>query len=698
MTARDTTHDAGQLLRADLGMLMPSPTNPRKSFPLLALQELADSIKAMGVMSPIIVRPIPHRYREQAPGAELEIIAGERRWRAAAMAGLSDIPILLREDLDDAAAECLQVIENLQREDLNAIDEATGYARLRDQGMSVPQIAERIGKAPSAIYAALKLCTLVDEAKDAVRDGRLDATMATLIARIPVPSIQLEALQIVLTPDEHTGERISYRRAKALLAQKTTINLAKAVFDTADGTLLPEAGACTACPDRLGNQDECPTGSENVCTRPPCHEAKRQAHNVRLLALPDDTPRVDIPKMPGTSGPTNWTDYDAAGYRLLNSTWNADSQRRTYAAWLADNNEQVPTAIHVDPSTGNAHAIAKKSDLAAAIDRITAAYQAEAGEQQGLDVATTQPDTHSAGREDTAERAGARADAVARSQANQTRAKGDAPKAQAEHNPLQLQYAQYRAALEQAILANPPLMLAGHLLIAVAGALQGRSNYGMTESEAMQVLLSSAVKHTRTYALEGTNTDHVTLESIASLVGIDHYALINEHVPTPEGCARPNVHGVYPAQGRVSKKAQQHFAEIYYANTEGGWRAAHILSTKAGEAGGPIAGFQPAATTKEEAIALEAKALYQALEKRAGDIPGKALSELKDWAADLAKSGGVALNTESAPSAGQTLKYRHPETPALTWSGRGKKPEWVLDWIKKGGSLDALSTDKPEAA
>lgn len=697
MTARDP-HDAGQLLRADLGMLMPSPTNPRKSFPVAALQELADSIKAMGVMQPIVVRPIPHRYRELAPGAELEIIAGERRWRASAIAGLSDIPILLRKDLDDVAVECLQVIENLQREDLNAIDEASGYARLRDQGMSVPEIAARIGKAPSAIYAALKLCTLIDEAKDAVRDGRLDATLATLIARIPVPSIQAEALQIVLTPDEHTGERISYRRAKALLAQKTTINLAKAVFDTADASLLPEAGACTVCPDRLGNQDECPAGSENVCTRPPCHEAKRQAHNVRLLALPDDTPRVDIPKMPGTTGPTNWTDYDAAGYRMLNSIWNADSQRRTYAAWLADNAEQVPIAIHVDPATGNAYAIAKKSDLAAALDRITAAHQAEAGEQQGLDVATIQPETPSTDRDDKADPAGTQADVVARIRANQARAKGDAPKDQAEHNPLQLQYAQYRAALEQAILANPPLMLAGHLLIAVAGALQGRSNYGMTEGEAMQVLLNSAIKHTRMFALEGTNPDHVTLESIASLVGVDHYALINEHVPTPEGCARPNVHGVYPAQGRVSKKAQQHLAEIYYANTAGGWRAAHILSTKAGAAGGPIAGFQPASSTKEEAIAIEAKALYQALEKRAGDIPGKALSELKDWAADLASAGGVALNTEPLPSTSQTVKYRHPDNSDLTWSGRGKKPEWVLDWVKKGGPLDDLSTDKPEAA
>lgn len=633
MTARDP-HDTGQLLRADLGMLMPSPTNPRKSFPVAALQELADSIKAMGVMQPIVVRPIPHRYRELAPGAELEIIAGERRWRASAMAGLSDIPILLREDLDDDTVVCLQVVENLQREDLNAIDEASGYARLRDQGMSVPEIAARIGKAPSAIYAAIKLCTLIDDAKDAVRDGRLDATLATLIARIPVPSIQAEALQIVLTPDEHTGERISYRRAKALLAQKTTINLAKAVFDTADASLLPEAGACTACPDRLGNQDECPAGSENVCTRPPCHEAKRQAHNVRLLALPDDTPRVEIPKLPGTTGPTNWTDYDAAGYRLLNSTWNADPQRRSYATWLKDNGEQVPTAIHVDPITSNAHAIAKKSDLAAALDRINVVQQAEAGDQQGLNVAVAQPVSI------TPQPTKPEASTEAKSKP------AAAPKERAEHDPLQLQYAQYRAALEQAILANPPLMLSSHLVIAVAGALQGRSNYGMTEAEAMQVLLTSAIKHTRTFALEGANPDHVTLESIASLLGVDHYVLINEHVPTPEGCSRPNVHGVYPAQGRVSKTAQQYLAEIHYANTAGGWRAAYSFSTKASEAGGPIAGYQPAHATKEEAIACEAKALYQRLTARSDDIPAKAFSALKSWAADLAQAGGVALNTD----------------------------------------------------
>ena len=644
MAARDP-HDAGQLLRADLGMLMPSPTNPRKSFPLPALQELADSIKAVGVMSPLIVRPIPQRYREQAPGAELEIIAGERRWRAATMAGLSDIPILLREDLDDTAVECLQVIENLQREDLNAIDEASGYARLRDQGMSVPEIAERIGKAPSAIYAALKLCTLIDEAKDAVRDGRLDATLATLIARIPVPSIQADALQIVLTPDEHTGERISYRRAKALLAQKTTINLAKAVFDIADASLLPEAGACTHCADRLGNQDDCPAGSENVCTRPPCHEAKRQAHNVRLLALPDDTPRVDIPKLPGTAGPANWTDYDAAGYRQLGSTINFDPQRRTYSAWLKDNGEQVPIAIHVDPITSNAHAIAKKSDLAAALDRINAAKQAAPGQQQGLDVAVTQPATLAPAESTRTDVANNGGEVVSHIRANQAHAKQDAPKDKAKHNPLQLQYAQYRAALEQAILANPPLMLAGHLVIAVAGALQGRSNYSMTEAEAMQVLLSSAIKHTRTYALAGMQ-DAITLETIAELLGIDHAALINAHIPTPAGCARPNEHGAYTAQGEESKSIQKYTACIKYANTADGWRAAWNFASNSGGRSSPISIHGPAHSTREEAIAIEAKSFHCVLVRHEFDIPEKVTEKLNAWALELIEAGGVALNTD----------------------------------------------------
>ena len=142
-----------------------NPDQPRKRFDELALEELAASIREHGVVEPILVRREGTKYR---------IVAGERRWRAAQRAGLREVPAILREASDREAFE-LALVENLQRADLNAIEEAEAFEVLAtDHGLTQEQIAGRVGKERSTVANALRLLKLPPEVRDAVRGGQLD--------------------------------------------------------------------------------------------------------------------------------------------------------------------------------------------------------------------------------------------------------------------------------------------------------------------------------------------------------------------------------------------------------------------------------------------------------------------------------------------------------------------------------------------
>ncbi len=153
------------LLSLPLEVIERSPDQPRKRFEDAKLEELAASIREHGVVVPILVRREGMKYR---------VVAGERRWRAAQRAGLKEIPAVLREASDRQAFE-LALVENLQRTDLNAIEEAEAYHVLvSDHGLTQEQVAERVGKERSTVANALRLLKLPAEVRDAVRDGRLD--------------------------------------------------------------------------------------------------------------------------------------------------------------------------------------------------------------------------------------------------------------------------------------------------------------------------------------------------------------------------------------------------------------------------------------------------------------------------------------------------------------------------------------------
>ena len=152
--------------------LQPSPRNPRRSFSNVELDELAASLRERGIIQPIVVRP-----SRGAPDI-YEIIAGERRWRAAQRAGLHDVPVVIIEATDVEALQ-LAIIENVQRTDLNALEEAEGYrALIRDFSHSQDDVARMVGKSRSHVANTLRLQTLPDRVRDHINAGRLSAGQA----------------------------------------------------------------------------------------------------------------------------------------------------------------------------------------------------------------------------------------------------------------------------------------------------------------------------------------------------------------------------------------------------------------------------------------------------------------------------------------------------------------------------------------
>ena len=159
------TVESGGVVTLRLSQIEPNRDQPRKIFSEEALNELADSIREHGVLQPLLVRPLP--------GGSYQLVAGERRWRASRMAGLQEVPVVIRE-MDEEQAMEIALIENLQREDLNAIEEATGYKQLMERyGMTQEQVAKRVGKSRPAIANALRLLNLPPKVMDMVGEGEV---------------------------------------------------------------------------------------------------------------------------------------------------------------------------------------------------------------------------------------------------------------------------------------------------------------------------------------------------------------------------------------------------------------------------------------------------------------------------------------------------------------------------------------------
>ena len=186
-----------------ISQVEPGLNQPRKRFEPEALEDLAQSIRQHGIIQPLTVRRLSSGY--------YQIIAGERRWRAAKLAGLVEIPALIIE-ADDRKVMELGLIENLQREDLNPAEEARGYQTLMDEyGLTQEQVAERMGKSRPAITNTLRLLSLTDEVLTMVEEGILSAGHARALLSLPSPALQLETAKKVV------AEGLSVRQTESLV-------------------------------------------------------------------------------------------------------------------------------------------------------------------------------------------------------------------------------------------------------------------------------------------------------------------------------------------------------------------------------------------------------------------------------------------------------------------------------------------------
>ena len=180
----------------------PDPCQPRKTFDDETLAELSASIAEHGLLQPIAVRP-------RASGGYL-IVAGERRWRASRMAGLTEVPVIVKDVTDEQAME-LALVENLQREDLDPVEEAAGIRELRTRcGLTQEQAARKLGKSRSALANILRLLTLPDSVLELLKSGFITIGHAKVVLGLPTPELQAEAAQMI------ADNQLNVRQAEAL--------------------------------------------------------------------------------------------------------------------------------------------------------------------------------------------------------------------------------------------------------------------------------------------------------------------------------------------------------------------------------------------------------------------------------------------------------------------------------------------------
>ncbi len=275
-----------RLVELALEVLRPSPTNPRKTSDKDRLAELTESVRKVGVLQAIVVRPVaPERTGHVDVPAHYEIVVGERRWKAAKAAGLGTIPATIRHLTDVEVLE-IQLVENKEREDVHPLEEAAGIQRyMRAAQVDADAVAAKIGMSKSHVYQRLKLLELIPTAQAPFREGELTAGHAILIARLQ-PKDQAEAVKAAIQTHwvRGTGQgrdvkaAISVRELAAWIAANVHLELSTAPWDLAAD--LGPNGPCTTCPRNSDNAPELfpeLKRKSGVCTDPAGYQAKLNA-------------------------------------------------------------------------------------------------------------------------------------------------------------------------------------------------------------------------------------------------------------------------------------------------------------------------------------------------------------------------------------------------------------------------------------
>ena len=278
-----------------LDKIQESKTNPRSHFDEGALAELAANIKEHGVLQPVLLRPRPNGASDR-----YELVVGSRRYRASKLVRRETIPATIR-DLTDTQVVEIQLVENLLREGVHELDEASGYAALQKLNptiYTVETIALKVSRSPAYVHGRLQLLSLVDEAKQAFRVGKLTVSHAFEMARL-TPKDQQRALRECFPEHRSTvailkdakAEAVTVRELRAWIEREVHLDLANAPFDPQDAALLPSAGSCAKCPKRTGNNPLLfPETSlkKSTCIDRECFRAKVTAL-VQIRATPLDS-------------------------------------------------------------------------------------------------------------------------------------------------------------------------------------------------------------------------------------------------------------------------------------------------------------------------------------------------------------------------------------------------------------------------
>lgn len=594
----------------ELDKMRASPDN-RKRFNEQALQELAASIKTMGVAQAILVRPV-------TPTPEFpqlfEIVAGERRFRASKIAGKTTIPALCRT-LSDLDAAKIRILENLQREDPHPMEEAEGYQLLMLQhGFTADQLVDEVKKSRAYIYARLKLCSLSTEVREKFLDNKLSASTALLIARIPVPALQVKAAQEILAPTY--GEPMSHRSAASHIQNRYMLKLNLAVFSITDAKLLATAGSCTKCPKRTGNQPEVFEGIDaNVCTDPDCFAEKRAAHGEALLVQAN---KQGIPVLEGDEAmqvmSRRWSqdsDLVTEGMNLWYFKRNAPStQNNGFVKDFLNENALPSVASYVKSDDGSLTPLYKRTDMQAALE--------------------------AAGACETVEAHATRMAEVKANPATTAKEEAERKKAQAREALIERENA-YRLALYKQLRQRASMGALGlsSLREFVKAAAE---EYGLSES--LHDLYESDVSTDLDNYIDTAEAGALQLLLIDLVLG--HHLEI----------------GQYDLMNDGSVDDEDGFATVVAMARHEGVDVGAVRATVYEPAA-------PATVVEQEPSARE---------------------EVVTTKNALDGSGSIAV------------RYRNPADPAQTWTGRGKQPKWVRDWIDAGKTLDDLQASPAPSA
>jgi ParB/RepB/Spo0J family partition protein len=635
---------------APLSEFAPSRTNRRHDQAYIT--ELAASIAAHGVLQPIIVRPWPHLTRGKEPaGVRYEIVAGEARWLASQQAGKTEIPYLLHQ-LDDVQALELQLVENLKRKDLTVFEEAEGYGRLmKEYELSADAIAERIGKSKATVYARLKLLDLCSPALRIVQEKGLDASTALLVARIPSADLQVKAAKEITTQGwGDDGPLMTYRSAHRHIQHHYMLELKKAPFPRADAELLPAAGSCADCQKRTGNAQDlfADIDSADICIDPTCHEAKVAAHVKRQKAAAKE---AGLKVIDGAEAkkiiPNSYSQNLNGGLMDLDQEIMVGGKYQTVRKALGKDAPQAEAVI-VDPH--------HKGKLVQAVSTATVKEKLAA---KGIDVSIGRGSKSTAEKEAEKKR---KQEATVRQRIfDQVRSR------------LTVTYAEGSV--------HTDLIIEEYRIVA-------ETMYGLLDFESRKKIsrlwLGPTDEKPDDHALA-----HELGQRIPNMQRGDICRLLLD-------CA---LIGDVSIPSYADRKPEKLLAMAASLEIDTAAIKKNVIA-EAREKAAPRKKVQPkTAKTATDPIPA-AQAPDHGSTKPAAQAETKAKPEPKsknDPAPALPANEPPAAAKPSKPELADGLIYCHPDNPDLTWTGKGREPQWVKDAYKRGIGLDVRETSKPEA-